>query len=211
MFLCFLMFVCQVNAIEKENVEFVSCVDGDTIKVKVNDQVKTVRFLAVDTPETVHPKKKVEYFGKEASDFTCNAVKSATKLELEYDGASEKEDKYNRLLAWIFVDDYLLQEKLIKGGYASVAYLYNDYKYTAILQDYEAQAKVSKIGIWSDDNTEDIVAVEETKKEVEAEENVGNSYSDLFNLIKSIIGKNESIFITLALVGIAVINFIIKK
>nr|WP_306299242.1 thermonuclease family protein [Brevibacillus brevis] len=45
-------------------------VDGDTIKIKINDKEETVRFLLVDTPETKHPKYGVQPFGKEASYFT---------------------------------------------------------------------------------------------------------------------------------------------
>ena len=119
----------------KEEVTFSKCVDGDTIKVKVKNKEATVRMLAVDTPESVHPKKKVEYYGKEASDYTCNLITNAKKIELEYDSNSDKYDKYERLLAWVFVDDYLLQDKLVRNGYAEVAYLYDNYKYTDLLKD----------------------------------------------------------------------------
>lgn len=42
-------------------------IDGDTIQL---DDGRKVRLIGVDTPETVHPQKEVEYYGKEASDFT---------------------------------------------------------------------------------------------------------------------------------------------
>ena len=135
---------------EKVKVTFSKCVDGDTAKVILNNKEITVRFLAVDTPETKHPTKGEEPFGKDASNYTCNALKKATKIELEYDG-KDKTDKYDRHLAWVFVDDCLLQDKLIKKGYAEVAYLYDDYKYTSLLQDHETIAKLEKQGKWNDD------------------------------------------------------------
>ena len=50
------------------------------IKFLINGKEETVRFLAVDTPESVHPKKDLEYYGKEASNYTCNALKNAKKI-----------------------------------------------------------------------------------------------------------------------------------
>ncbi|MBR0252126.1 MAG: thermonuclease family protein, partial [Synergistaceae bacterium] len=49
-------------------------VDGDTMSVIVGNEERRVRFLGVDTPETVHPNKPVQYYGKEASQFTKNSL-----------------------------------------------------------------------------------------------------------------------------------------
>lgn len=135
----------------KEEVIFSKCVDGDTIKVLINDEVKTVRFLAVDTPESVKSGSEVEYYGKESSEYTCNKVKSASKIELEYDDKSDKKDKYGRLLVWVLVDNYLLQDELVSNGYAEVAYLYGDYKYIDLLKEHQSLAKLSKKGIWNEE------------------------------------------------------------
>ena len=145
--LIFLMSISNSYALEK--VTFASCVDGDTIKVDLNGEEKTVRLLAIDTPESVHPKKKVEYYGKEASEYTCNLITKAKKIELEYDNNSDKTDKYGRILAWVFVDDKLLEEKLVEYGYAKVAYLYGDYKYTDVLYEKQEIAQVNNLGIWN--------------------------------------------------------------
>lgn len=134
---------------QKEEVKLVKCVDGDTAKFMIGEKEYSTRFLAIDTPETKHPKKGVEPFGREASDYTCSRLKKARKIVLEYDPNSTKEDKYGRRLAWIFVDDELLQKQLVKKGYAKVTYLYGDYKYTNTLKVVERQAKTEKIGIWS--------------------------------------------------------------
>ena len=152
-FIVLLLFPLFVFA--KEQVEFSKCVDGDTFKIVMDNEIKTVRMLAIDTPESVHPTKEAENYGKKASEYTCDLLTSAKKIELEYDNNSDKLDKYNRVLAWVFVDDYLLQDILVRNGYAEVAYLYNEYKYTDILKEHETLAKLEKLNIWSEEDTND--------------------------------------------------------
>lgn len=136
----------------KYEVTLNKCVDGDTAKFSFdNGDVYSVRFLAIDTPESVHPTKGVEPFGKEASEYTCNKLTNAKKIELEYDKKAGQKDKYGRLLAWIFVDDNLLQVNLIREGLAEVAYVYADYKYVPLLRDEETVAKVAKKGKWKEE------------------------------------------------------------
>ena len=135
----------------KEIVKFSKCVDGDTIKIILNEKEYTLRMLAIDTPESVHPTKGVEYYGKEASEYTCNKVTNAKKIEIEYDENSDKTDKYDRLLAWVFVDGSLLQKELVANGYAKVAYLYDNYKYTKELESAQELASVKNIGIWNEE------------------------------------------------------------
>lgn len=134
---------------EKREVTLQKCVDGDTAYFNDDNKIIKVRFLAIDTPETKHPTKGKEPWGKEASKFTCAALTKATKIELEND-TNATVDKYNRTLVWVFVDDQLLQDLLVKNGLAEVAYLYDDYKYTPLLQDHEAIAKKEKLGIWGE-------------------------------------------------------------
>ena len=143
-----LLFIVNVNA-QKLEVTLDSCVDGDTAWFILNNERIKTRFLAIDTPESTNKK---EPYGKEASDFTCNILSNASKIEIEYDPNSDKLDKYDRHLVWIFVDDNLLQDLIIKNGLGEVAYLYGDYQYTYILEASQLIAKTSKIGIWSETN-----------------------------------------------------------
>ena len=143
----------SVYAEEKFEVNLSKCVDGDTAWfINDNKEIKT-RFLAIDTPEST---TKVEEYGKEASDYTCSLLKNANKIEIEYDSNSNKTDKYNRHLVWVFVDGELLQKKVIKKGYAEVAYLYGDYKYTNKLEEALEVAKKNKVGMWSDYTEDDV-------------------------------------------------------
>ena len=135
---------------EKKEVEFKSCIDGDTARFIMDKEEIKVRFLAIDTPETNHPKKGEEPYGKEAKEYTCNRITNSSKIELEFDDNSDKKDKYNRYLAWVYVDDSLLEEELVQNGLAKVTYLYGDYSYTDKLKETEEEAKENKVGIYSD-------------------------------------------------------------
>lgn len=160
----FLFGITLANAeTTKKNVEFVRCVDGDTAVFTVDGTETKFRFLAIDTPETVHPTKTVEEFGKDASEYTCNKLTNATYIVVEYE-ESNKVDKYGRSLGWIWVDGSLLQKELVSVGYAEVAYIYGTYKYTESLCVVQQGAKESKYGIWSESREEGYCATLDLSK-----------------------------------------------
>ena len=132
-----------------EDVSFSKCIDGDTAQFIINGKDKIVRFLAINTPEIKTNLKEGEFLGEEASNYTCNELKNAKKITLEYDANSDKEDKYGRVLAFVYVDDELLESKLIVNGYAKVDYIYGEYKHVDLLKEQESIAKNSGVGIWS--------------------------------------------------------------
>ena len=141
------IFLLSINNVyAKELVKLSKCVDGDTFKAIISDKEYTIRMLSIDTPE-INP--KVEYYGTEASDYTCNKLTKSKKIALEYDEKSDRFDKYDRLLAWVFIDNKLLQEELIEKGYAKVAYMYDDYKYNDLLKEKQEIASSKNIGIWN--------------------------------------------------------------
>ena len=135
---------------ERIEVVYYSGIDGDTAKFKLNDEIVTVRFLGINTPESEGPYREEEAYGKEASNNTKKKLENAKKIEIEYDSNASSKDKYDRILAWVWVDDKLIEEELIKEGYAKTYMLQDNYKYADILKKAEKQAKESKIGIWSD-------------------------------------------------------------
>lgn len=144
-----LLWLTPIYALEKETAILKKCVDGDTAVFIIDNNETRVRFLAIDTPESVHPTKEVEAYAKNASEYTCKKLTGAKKIEIEYEDKN-KLDKYGRTLGWIFVDDSLLQEELIKIGYAKVKYIYGKYKYTEKLYEIEEEAKKAKLGVWAD-------------------------------------------------------------
>src|SRR5688572_18099377 len=74
-------------------------IDGDTIEIEQDGKPVKVRLIGVDTPETVHPSKPVEEYGREASKFTTNLLKGESVF-LEFD--KDKADRYGRLLAYVY-------------------------------------------------------------------------------------------------------------
>ena len=126
-------------------------VDGDTIDVDCPDRVSgfphtRIRFWGVDTPETVKPNTPPQHFGKEASDFTKAACLGKT-VRLEVIEGNTR-DKYNRLLAYIYLaDGRCLNAVLVAEGYA-----YADPRYDHPHKDeyarLQARAKKAKLGLW---------------------------------------------------------------
>lgn len=160
-----IFFMCMNIVYANETVKLSKCVDGDTFRAIINDKEYTIRMLAIDTPESVKANTDIEYYGKESSEYTCKKLTNAKKIELEYDEKSDKFDKYDRLLAWVFIDNKLLQEELVEKGYAKVAYMYNDYKYNDSLKEKQELASAKEIGIW------DSVAKKEYQEEPNEEKN----------------------------------------
>lgn len=140
------------NESKKIEVEYYLNVDGDTAKFKLNNEIIKVRFLGIDAPETPQSPKGEGCLWEEASNFTKEKLENAEKIEIEYDEHALKNDKYDRILAWVWVDDNLLQEELIYNGLAKTYMLQDNYKYANILKQAENHAKNNNLGIWSINN-----------------------------------------------------------
>ena len=143
----YLFIVSDTN---KVGIEFLSCIDGDTARFIINGKEEKVRLLGIDTPEATNMQ---ELYGKEAGDYTCNILKKANNIYIEYDINSDRYDKYNRLLGWIFVDGSNLSELLLSKGYAEVRYIYDNYKYVDSLCKAQSSAYKESLGIWSITNS----------------------------------------------------------
>lgn len=150
-----MMCMLPVEANSKKTVKLSKCTDGDTAHFLIDGKDKTVRFLAINAPEYT---KEKEPFGKEASEYVCDTLTNAKKLQLEFDDGSDETDKYGRVLAWVYADGTLLQRELVKQGLAEVKYIYGDYAYTDELKALEKEAKAKKLAMWSnttDENDEE--------------------------------------------------------
>ena len=139
-----------------------SVVDGDTIKVRMNDKIETIRLIGIDTPETVHPSKPVQCFGREASNKTKGLL-TGKKVRVEKDESQGERDKYGRLLAYVFLENGTnVNTALISDGFA-YEYTYNvPYKYQSEFKKAESDAKLNKRGLWADgicSETKDAVIV----------------------------------------------------
>lgn len=138
------------GAIEQATV--LEVVDGDTIHVRLSDGTSaTVRYIGVDTPETVHPSKPVQPFGPEASAANRQLVAGAV-VTLEVDLSDS--DRYDRLLRYVWLgsdgDWLLVNAELLRRGLATVSTYPPDVKWVEpiYLSAQRAAAEVG-LGIWS--------------------------------------------------------------
>jgi micrococcal nuclease len=123
-----------------------SVTDGDTIEISPTIRgTEDVRLIGIDTPETVDPSEGVEPYGPQASAFAEREL-TGRKVGLEFD--QEKVDQYGRLLAYVYANGSMFNEKLVEKGYAQ-AYPYppntvHEGKFAAA----QSRARASGIGIW---------------------------------------------------------------
>lgn len=126
----------------------VRVVDGDTVRVDRDGEEIVVRLIGIDTPETVAPDRPVECFGPEASARATQLL-SGAQVWLEYDEASGMTDKYDRTLAFVWLSpDDMLNEQLVREGYAEQVSYTDGFAHEARLQDAEDRARASGAGLW---------------------------------------------------------------
>jgi len=122
-------------------------VDGDTAHVRYHGRDVTVRFIGVDTPETVAPGQPIECYGPQASAFTTQQL-SGRRVRLEFD--VDRIDVYGRTLAYLWMPDgSMFNETLVRRGYATVATYPPDTKYVGRFEAAERSAKSADRGLWA--------------------------------------------------------------
>lgn len=119
-------------------------VSGNTVVLKSGEIVKLIGV--VTSPEISDAKK--EYFNKKITRFNEKLIKNNNRIiRLEYD--KEMRDKYNNLLAYVYVDKIFLNAELIKKGFFAVPSDFKSGKYFEHFKHLEAEAKEQKRGIWA--------------------------------------------------------------
>lgn len=111
-------------------------IDGDTI---VLEDGKIVRLIGINAPE------KYQNFGKEAFSKLKDLV-TGKEIFLEFD--KEIKDKYGRLLAYVFTEDYFINYELLKSGLAYLMTIRPNTKYLNLFKNAQNEAKKNKLGIW---------------------------------------------------------------
>jgi endonuclease YncB( thermonuclease family) len=117
--------------------------DGDTVLL---DSGEKVRLLGINCPEMDHSGEDSEFKAAAAQYFTRERVKG-TRVWLEQ--ASEKHDRYDRLLAYVFLEDGgMLNLLLVREGLAHVMFDGKNMRYRSLLLDSQRKAMKAKRGIW---------------------------------------------------------------
>ncbi|QGG48499.1 thermonuclease family protein [Heliorestis convoluta] len=126
-------------------VQVVRVVDGDTAVILIDGKQERLRFIGIDTPETVHPTIGEEPYGREASDYTKQRLEGRT-FQLEFD--VQERDRYGRLLGYIWLEEELFNETLVRNGFAEVTTFPPNVKYVDIFKAAQEEARKEKRGIW---------------------------------------------------------------
>ncbi len=126
----------------------VKVVDGDTFKIYFKGEERKVRMVGIDAPETVHPDKEVQFFGIEASRKLKTLIEGR-RVCLQRD-PYQSEDKYRRLLRYVWMNDTMINRLLVEEGYARV-YKRFKFRYLEEFLRVESKARAKKIGIWNDE------------------------------------------------------------
>lgn len=133
----------------KENLQKIKVsrvIDGDTIELEGGQKV---RYIGIDTPETVDPRRDPQCFGKEASLRNKELVENK-EIYLEKD-VSET-DRYGRLLRYIYLAEngISINEQLVREGYAAASSYPPDIKYQEKLKTAEQEARNNQKGLWQE-------------------------------------------------------------
>ena len=123
----------------------VRVIDGDTIEVNIQGYLYTVRYIGIDTPETVHPTIGEEPYGKEASAKNRELVEGKV-VGLEKD--ISETDKYGRLLRYVYINDVFINAELVRLGYAQVSTYPPDVKYQDLFLQLQREAMEEGRGLW---------------------------------------------------------------
>jgi micrococcal nuclease len=123
----------------------VRAVDGDTIVARVGDADHYVRYIGIDTPETVKPDTPVQCFGPQASDFNHHLVEGHT-VRLVF--GVERTDAYGRLLAYVYLHHRMINAELVKKGLARTLPFPPNTAHAALFDRLARHAAVRGRGLW---------------------------------------------------------------
>ena len=117
--------------------------DGNTILI---DGGYSVRYIGVDAPGAGMFRRPLEPFGREAAERNVELLEGI-QVELEWDETDV--DAAGNLLRWVWVDDVLVNEMLIREGLARVGGFGSNRKYEEILREAEAEARAAPVNLWT--------------------------------------------------------------
>jgi micrococcal nuclease len=120
-------------------------VDGDTIEVLIDDREEDVRYIGIDTPESVAPDQPVECYGKAASRLNAELV-DGEQVRLVFD--AERRDKYERLLAYVYVGKLFVNAELVRRGYARTLTIPPNDSHAALFSRLAQAAGNAGRGLW---------------------------------------------------------------
>lgn len=122
-------------------------VDGDTIKVTLDGEAETVRYIGIDTPETKKPNTPVQCYGPAASERNKQLISHRT-VRLSFD--RERRDHFGRLLAYVYrtSDSLFVNRALVRDGFARTLVFPPNTAHASEFDQLQSRAKTAKKGLW---------------------------------------------------------------
>lgn len=130
---------------ETVRVEVEEVVDGDTIDVLLDGESVPVRYIGIDTPESGFSGGGPEPFSREATETNRRLVEGRTVRLLI---GEEPFDRYDRLLAYVFVGDRMVNAELVRAGVAETLTIPPNDRFADRLARLEERAQAAGVGIW---------------------------------------------------------------
>jgi micrococcal nuclease len=125
----------------------VRVIDGDTIAVRIDKKVLTVRYIGINTRDSRMPADSMIAGPAEAAEFNRALVLGQTvRLELD----AQERDPQGRTLAYVYVGDLMVNAEMVANGYASVVITPPNVTQEEMLQHLQRQARLLKVGRWRD-------------------------------------------------------------
>ena len=149
-------YIVEPNKNKKYDCRVNRVIDGDTIEVSFIKEKKDgwsetekIRLVGVNTPElNSQNNKPKEYFSEEAYSFTKQEL-NGQYIQIQLDNVSAERDKYGRLLAYVYINNFMFNKILIERGFARY---YPNFEFNnenmEVFNQAEIYAKQNKIGMW---------------------------------------------------------------
>ena len=151
-----------VNGYAQQTTTVTRIVDGDTLKVFYLEGEESIRLIGIDTPESrVNKKTKKDAkrsgqdietiiaMGKRATEYVESLVKPGGLITIEFD--VQERDRYKRLLGYVYLSNgKMLNEEIVKAGYASVMTIPPNVKYKDRFLIAYQEARKDKRGLWGE-------------------------------------------------------------
>jgi micrococcal nuclease len=120
-------------------------VDGDTVEARIGGALEDVRYIGVDTPETVKPDTPVQCLGPRASAFNHHLVEGRT---VRFVFGVERRDVYGRLLAYVYLGHRFVNAELVRRGLARTLAIAPNTRFASRFSRLQSSAAQAGLGIW---------------------------------------------------------------
>ena len=188
LFVLILPIKAIANESQSDVVKLSNCVNSESARFIFGVNEIKVKFIGISFEDKKNDDENTDINETNINNYVCEKLKNAKEIKLEYEPNIEKEDRFGRIQAWVFVDDVLLQEDLINKGYVKSMYIEDNYTYAEKLRIAQKIAKEGKLGIWAEkEEPKEEKPVSEEKKSKGIIDMIIDFFASIFRTIRDII------------------------